>query len=261
PHPVADPVTSPQRPHRLDLDLSNIRLRYAPDAPWALDRIDLSIRAGEHVTILGRSGAGKTSLINLLLRFAEYQDGSATLGGTELRAIRGDDLRSLFTTVSQHAHLFAGSIRDNLLIAKPGADDDSLWRALEIAQLDDFVASLPEKLETLTGEAGARLSGGQARRLALARAALRDTPFLILDEPTEGLDPLTEAGFRSALDQISTDRTVIAITHRLDIIADTGRVIVLESGRIAEDGDFRALKRRNGPTARLASLQAGLVKL
>ncbi len=264
PPPVREPARSPARPSSLDIVFANVRLRYAPDAPWALDGLSLTIRAGEHVTILGRSGAGKTSLLNLLLRFAEYEEGSATLGGIELRTIRGDDVRSLFAVVSQRTHLFAGSIRDNLRIARPEAreaDDASLWRALEAAALHSFVRATPAGLDQPVGEVAARLSGGEARRHALARAFLRDTPFLVLDEPTEGLDPLTEAGLRADLARLARGRTVITITHRLAFVAPEERVIVLEAGRVAEDGKFASLCANGRIVPRLARMQKDLIHL
>ncbi len=261
PPPVREPAQSPARPASLEIALSNVRLRYAPDAPWALDGLSLTIRKGEHVTILGRSGAGKTSLVNLLLRFAEYEEGSATLGGIELRAIRGDDVRSLFAVVSQRSHLFAGSIRDNLRIARPDADDNVLWRALEAAELAAFVRAAPEGLDQPIGEGAARLSGGEARRLALARAFLRDTPFLVLDEPTEGLDPLTEASLREDLARLARGRTVITITHRLAFIAPEERVILLEAGRVAEEGKFASLRTHGRIVPRLARMQEDLIHL
>lgn len=258
--PIREPDASPKRPTRLDLVLSSIGLRYRDDAPWALQGLDLRIDEGEQVTILGPSGAGKTSLLNLLLRFAEYQQGSATLGGIELRAIRGDDIRSLFTVVAQRTQLFAGSIRDNLLIAKPEADEQALWAALELAQLADFVRRQPEGLNALVGEAGARISGGEARRVALARAALRATPFLILDEPTEGLDPLTEAAFRGDLARLAAGRTVLTVTHRLIGVGDADRVVVLKAGRVIEDGRYGVLKRHGRLVPRLAALEAELTR-
>ncbi|HUC18629.1 MAG TPA: thiol reductant ABC exporter subunit CydC [Acetobacteraceae bacterium] len=261
PPPVREPEVSPKRPARLDIALSNVRLRYARDAPWALDGLSLSIREGEHVTILGRSGAGKTSLVNLLLRFAEYEEGSATLGGIPLKAIRGDDARSLFSVVSQHIHLFAGSIRDNLRIARPDANDDALWRALEAAALAAYVRAVPAGLDQPVGEGAARLSGGEARRLALARAFLRDAPFLVLDEPTEGLDPLTEASLRNDLARLAGGRTVITVTHRLAFVTPEERVVVLESGRVAEDGIFASLRTHGRIVPRLARVQDALTHL
>jgi ATP-binding cassette subfamily C protein CydC len=261
PPPVAEPIQSPKRPARLDLALKGVRLRYGEDGPWVLDGLDLVIGEGEHVAILGRSGAGKTSLLNLLLRFAPYQAGSVTIGGVELSAVRGEDMRSLFTVVSQKSHLFAGSIRDNLLIAKPDAEDRALWQALESAQLAAFVHTLPEGLDSLVGEAGTRLSGGEARRLALARAALRASPFLILDEPTEGLDPLTAAAYRRDLDRLTVGRTRILITHRLVGVADADRVVLIAAGRVVEDGRYADLRRTGRLLPRLAELEAALARI
>jgi ATP-binding cassette subfamily C protein CydC len=256
--PVREPAASPGRPARLDIALRGVRLRYAAGAKWALDGLDLAIGEGEHVTIVGRSGAGKTSVLNLLLRFAEYEEGTATLGGIELREIRGDDARSLFSVVSQRTQLFAGSIRENLLIARPDAEEAALWRALEAASLAEFVRARPGGLEAPVGEGAARISGGEARRLAVARAALRDAPFLVLDEPTEGLDRLTAAALSADLAGLGAGRTMIGITHRLAGIGADERVVVLEAGRVAEDGRFAALCSGGGKLARLARLEADL---
>ncbi len=265
PAPVRDPGASPPRPGRLDLELRGIRLCYnAADKPeriWALNGLDLSIPQGSRMMLLGRSGAGKTSIANLLLRFAEYQEGSALLGGIELHDIRGDDVRSLFTVVSQRTFLFHGTIRDNLLLARPGATDPMLWQALEAAQLAAFVRAAPEGLDTQVGEAGARISGGEARRVALARAVLRDTPWLILDEPTEGLDPVTAAALRGALEAVMAGRTVLWITHRLEAISEADRVAVLEAGRVVESGILGVLRNSGRYLPRLLQLQQGLAHL
>lgn len=230
--PVRDPAESPPRPARLDIEMKGVKLRYPGQAGWALDGVDLRIAPGDRVALVGPSGAGKSSLVNLLLRFAAYQEGSVQIGGVELSTIRGDDVRSLFTVVSQRSQIFAGTVRDNLLIARPDADEAALWRALEIGQLADFVRAASGGLDMLVGEAGVKLSGGQARRLTLARAALRDTPFLILDEPTEGLDPVTEQAVVQAIATISAGRTVITIAHRLETLGPEQRVVTLEAGRI-----------------------------
>ncbi len=256
---VREPEVSPKKPTHLDLRLSDVRLRYPGHAGWALDGLNLAMEPGEHISILGRSGAGKTSLVYLLLRFADYQQGSAMIGGIELRDIRGDDLRSLFTVVSERTQIFAGSIRSNLLIAKPDANEAELWQALQMAQLSVFVRQQPDGLDTLLGEAGAKISGGEARRISLARAALRQTPFLILDEPTEGLDPVTASNFGTALAGLASSRTVITITHRLDNIDDADRVAVLQAGRIIEDGRFGVLRAAGGAVSHLAKLQETLV--
>ena len=256
---VREPEVSPKKPTHLDLRLSEVRLRYPGQTGWALDGLNLVMEPGERISILGRSGAGKTSLVYLLLRFADYQQGSAMIGGIELRDIRGDDLRSLFTVVSERTQIFAGSIRHNLLIAKPDANEAELWQALQMAQLSAFVRQQPDGLDTLLGEAGAKISGGEARRVSLARAALRQTPFLILDEPTEGLDPVTASNFGTALAGLASSRTVITITHRLDNIDDADRVAVLQAGRIIEDGRFGVLRAAGGALSHLAELQEKLV--
>ncbi len=265
PAPVRDPAASPPRPGRLDLELRGIRLCYnAADKSeriWALNGLDLSIPQGTRMMLLGRSGAGKTSIANLLLRFAEYQEGSALLGGIELHDIRGDDVRSLFTVVSERTFLFHGTIRDNLLLARPGATDPMLWQALETAQLAAFVRAAPAGLDTPVGEAGARISGGEARRVALARAVLRDTPWLILDEPTEGLDPVTAAALRGALEAVTAGRTVLWITHRLEAISEADWVAVLEAGRVVESGVVGALRNSGSYLPRLLQLQQGLAHL
>ena len=261
--PVREPEASPARPGRLDIELSGVRLRYgaADGRAWALDELDLRVPEGGRLVLLGRSGAGKSSVANLLLRFAEYQEGSARLGGVELRDIRGDDARSLFTVVSQRTFLFHGTVRDNLLVARPEADDAALWRALEVARLAAFVRRLPEGLETLVGEGGAAISGGEARRLAIARAALRDTPWLILDEPMEGLDAVTAAALRGALEAVMAGRGVLWMTHRLETVAETDEVAVLEAGTVVEAGTVGVLRREGVYLPKLFRLQSELGRL
>ena len=265
PVPVHDPAVRSRKPGRLDLNLRGVRLRYDTDAAdgraWALDGLDLHIPEGSRMILVGRSGAGKSSVANLLLRFAEYQQGSAALGGVELRDMRADDVRSLFTVVSQRSFLFHGSIRDNLLVARPDATDAMLWQALETAQLAAFVRTQPDGLDTLVGESGTRISGGEARRVALARAALRDTPWLILDEPMEGLDPVTAAALRSALEAVMAGRTVLWMTHRVDMIADTDLLAVLDEGQVVEVGPVSALRREGRYLPRLLRLQGSLAPL
>ena len=228
---VPPPHPSP-RPGSFDLDLRGVCLRYAGDAPWALKGLDLHISQGSHVAIMGATGAGKTSLINLLLRFHEYQAGSAKFGGVELRDFHAEDLAGYFSVVSQRSYLFHTTIRDNLLIAKGEAAEDELWHALDVAQLAGFVRELPLGLDTIVGEAGVRLSGGQARRVAIARAVLKDTPWLILDEPTEGLDTVTEQALLRELRPVMAGKTVLYITHRRAGLAAMDRVYTLTDGRI-----------------------------
>ncbi|MDE2333109.1 MAG: ABC transporter ATP-binding protein, partial [Rhodospirillales bacterium] len=262
--PVREPAASPPRPPRLDLDLAGIRLRYpgaAEGREWALDGFDLRVPEGSRMILVGRSGAGKSSVANLLLRFAEYQEGSARIGGVELRCIRGEDARSLFSVVSQRSFLFHGTLRDNLLLARPEAEEAALWRALETAQLAAFVRALPDGLDTLVGEAGARLSGGEARRVAIARAALREAPWLILDEPMEGLDATTAAALGQALEAVMKGRGVLWLTHRLEMIRDADQVAVLAAGRVVEAGPVAQLRREGTVLPRLLRLQQELGRL
>lgn len=232
PPPVAAPSTNPS-PAGYELVLDQVGLRYAPDAPWALDGLSLTIREGERVGLTGPTGAGKSTLINLLLRFHEYQQGSARFGGHDLREYSSAALARHITVISQRSHLFATTLRDNLLLAKADAAEPELWAALEAAQLAGFVRTRPEGLDLFVGEGGARLSGGQARRVALARAVLRPTPWLILDEPTEGLDAATEQEFLRDLEPLLRGRTVLCISHRPAPLGLVQRVHALRAGRLS----------------------------
>ena len=240
------------------VEIDGLRLRYpgaqtATKCGWALDGLSLELHPGERVALVGPSGAGKSTLVQALLRFWDYQEGSVRIGGHDLRAWPGDALRTHIAVVSQDTYLFNTTIRDNLMLAKPEATQDEVIAACKAAQLHDFILSLPESYETWVGEAGMRLSGGQARRVAIARALLRDAPLLILDEPTEGLDALTERDLLRDIAQLMRGRSVLLITHRVAALpAAVDRVLVMEAGRVVEtgtpadllarqDGAFRAL--------------------
>jgi ATP-binding cassette subfamily C protein CydC len=229
--PVPAPASPAPAPQGYGLALENITLRYAPEAPAVLEGFSLCVREGEHIGIVGPSGAGKTTLINLLLRFHEYEGGTARFGGHDLRAYGSADMARHITVISQRSHLFSTTIRDNLLLANGAADEAALWHALEVAQLADFVRSLPNGLDSFVGEGGSRLSGGQARRVALARAVLKPAPWLILDEPTEGLDAETEQAFLADLAPILAGRTVLYITHRPAGLKLMDAVYALDGGR------------------------------
>ena len=229
---VAGPDPSPA-PRDTSVVFSSVRLRYAPDSPPALDGLDLEIPDGRHLALLGPSGAGKSSLGRLLVRFWEYE-GEIRLGGHDLRRYRPDDLRRIVGIATQDAQLFNGSVRDNLLMATPDADTTALEYVLEVVQLAEFVRGLPDGIDTWIGEAGARLSAGQARRLVLARALLRDPRILILDEPTENLDAGTARQLIASLRAATQGRTVILITHDPRAAAQfTNEIVHMESGRIS----------------------------
>ncbi|MGC8467851.1 MAG: thiol reductant ABC exporter subunit CydC [Acidithiobacillus sp.] len=249
PAPFADAAGPAPQPKGLDLAMVDVHLRYPGARSDALRGLTLSVPEGSRTAILGATGAGKSSIVNLLLRFYDYQAGSARLGGCELRDFPADDLRQYFAVVSQRSYLFHSTIRDNLLLAKGDADEEALWAALAAAQLDEFVRSLPQGLDNIVGEGGINLSGGQARRMAIARAFLKDSPILLLDEPTEGLDAITEAHFLAALKALMKGRSVVYITHRLLGLEDMDQILILDGGQVVESGTYAELIAR--PDGRL----------
>ena len=205
------PLPLPRSPH---IRFQRVRFRYAESAPWVLDGFSLDLPFGKHIAIVGPSGAGKTTVVRLLLRFWEWQAGEITLNGRSLRDYRSDDLRTLFAVVEQRPFLFAGTVRENLLLAAPGAGEAAMVAASRLAHLHDFVMQLPQGYDTWIGEDGAHLSGGERQRLALARALLRDAPILILDEPTANLDALTEQALVRDVLRAAEGKSLIWISHR-----------------------------------------------
>jgi ATP-binding cassette subfamily C protein CydC len=192
--------------------------------------LSLDIPAGTRIAVLGPSGAGKSTLAALALKVAEPQSGRVLLGGVDIATLAGDAVRSRVSWLGQATHLFDDSIRNNLLLARPGADEAALWVALEAAQIATFVRTLPDGLDAWVGEAGTRVSGGQGRRLALARALLCEAPILILDEPCSGLDAETERNFMADLNEAAEGRTLIFIAHRLTGVERLDRIWRLSAG-------------------------------
>ena len=214
-----DPVTEPARPVPLpgppyDIKVRGLTARWAADEPDVLRGADLDLPAGSRVAVTGPSGAGKTTLAMVLLRFLDPAAGTVTLGGTDITTLDSDQVRSVIGLCAQDAHIFDSTLRENLRLARPGAGDDELADALRRARLDDWVAGLPGGLDTEVGEHGARLSGGQRQRLALARVLLADFSVVILDEPAEHLDEPTAAALTADLLAAVAGRTVLLITHR-----------------------------------------------
>jgi ATP-binding cassette, subfamily B, bacterial len=223
----------------------------------ALDGVALDIPAGATVAIVGPSGAGKTTLANLLLRFWDPAQGHILIDGVDLREFELDHLRRRISLVSQDTYLFNDTLRANVALARPEADEAAIRKALDQAALAEFVDSLPEGLDTRVGERGVQLSGGQRQRVAIARAFLKNAPTLILDEATSHLDAVSETQVRGALDALMRDRTTIVIAHRLSTVRNADMLVVLENGRVVEIGAHAELIGRNGLYARLIRRQLG----
>lgn len=251
--PVRPEPPTPAVPKQFDVHFESVDLRYEARGPLALREFTLSVSDKEHVAILGPSGAGKSSLANLLTGFWPPSAGSVHLGGLDVSQISGDTLRQHVVLLSQKPYLFAGSIADNLRLAQPEASDETLYDACRQAGIHDTLANLPQGYQTWLGESGLGLSGGQAQRLSIAQAILKDAPIWILDEPTEGLDPATERAVCKALLPLMADKTVLLITHRPILLAAVDRVVVMTHGRVdylgshttllAERPEYQALMR------------------
>lgn len=225
PEPVPDPAIPFPLPAGAGIVFHDVGCAYDPALP-VLQRFSLGIGEGERVALTGPSGIGKSTVAEVLLRFRAYT-GSIAVGGVEISDMVGDDLRSLIAAVPQRPHLFNGTIRENILLGNPAADAEALRSAMEDAGLADWIAALPQGLETPVGEGGSAVSGGEARRIALARALLKDAPILLLDEPTEGLDAATERLVVSRLVDRTGGKTVLVITHRPACLALADRVVLL----------------------------------
>ena len=252
--PPTNPVVMP--PARGQLEFQHVRFRY-PTRPEvaALDDFSLKISPGETVAVVGPSGAGKSTLFQLAERFYDPEIGTVRIDGVVLTSADPAEFRQRISLVPQDTVLFAASARDNLRYGQWDASDDAIWAAAEKANAAGFLRELPEGLETYLGEGGARLSGGQRQRLAIARALLRDSPILLLDEATSALDAESEKLVQDALERLMVGRTTIVIAHRLATVRSADRIIVMDQGKIVEEGDHATLSAAGGLYARLASLQ------
>ncbi|WP_406284415.1 thiol reductant ABC exporter subunit CydD [Embleya sp. NBC_00896] len=247
PEPVsepADPRALPAAPRTLWV--RDLRARWTPDGPEALAGVDLDLTPGKRLAVVGPSGSGKTTLANVLLRFLEPAGGAVTLGGVPVADLAGDDVRRVIGLCAQDAHVFDSSLRENLRLARPGCDEAAIRAALARARLLDWVDTLPEGLDTMVGEHGARLSGGQRQRLALARALLADFEILLLDEPAEHLDLPTADALTADLLDATRGRTTLMVTHRLTGLAAVDEIVVLVEGRVLQRGTWAQLSESPG---------------
>jgi len=252
--PPANPVVMP--PARGQLEFQHVRFRYPTRLEVAaLDDFSLKVSPGETVAVVGPSGAGKSTLFQLAERFYDPEVGTVRIDGVALTSADPAEFRRRISLVPQDTVLFAASARDNLRYGQWDATDDAIWAAAEKANAAGFLSELPEGLETYLGEGGARLSGGQRQRLAIARALLRDSPILLLDEATSALDAESEKLVQDALERLMVGRTTIVIAHRLATVRSADRIIVMDQGKIVEEGDHATLSAAGGLYARLASLQ------
>jgi ATP-binding cassette subfamily B protein len=240
------------RPVKGAVVFDKVSFAYDPDQP-TLDQVSLNARPGQTIALAGSTGAGKSTIVNLLCRFYEYNSGSISIDGKELNTLSKNSLRDAIGYVTQEAFLFNGTVRENLALARRDATDEEVWKALEAARAADFVRALPEQLETNVGERGVKLSGGEKQRLSIARALLKDPPILLLDEATASVDNQTELLIQQALDELMKNRTSIVIAHRLSTIQSADRIYVLENGSVIEEGSYDDLLAKNGKFAELAS--------
>ncbi|MGB1475979.1 MAG: ABC transporter ATP-binding protein [Candidatus Poseidoniaceae archaeon] len=239
-----------------DIELKDVGFAYT-GRENVFESLNLTIKSNETTGIVGATGSGKTTLIRLLLRFAEPKQGSIEWAGKTLPEWNLNKLRSSMSLVDQHITLFPTSILENIRYGNPDASDEDVKAAGLVAEASTFIEELPDSWETLVGEGGHRLSGGQRQRIAIARAVLKDAPVLILDEATSAVDNETEAALQRSISKISSDRTAIIIAHRLSTIRNAERIIVLENGEIIEDGKHEDLVAKRGTYARMWAVQTG----
>jgi ABC-type multidrug transport system fused ATPase/permease subunit len=253
--PVIDPSQPLDPPEDFNLSVQNLSFQYPSwsdsDMPvsisaFGLKDISFQLPLGKHLALIGPSGVGKTTLVNLLLRFWEYQQGSIQLGGHDLRSYNQRDIRKQIAVISQTTYLFSATIKDNLLIAKPNATCDEIIQVSKQAQMHHFIQSLPSGYDTWIGEQGLYLSAGERQRLAVARALLKDSPMLILDEPTANLDPETGYALLNSIRELSRGRSTITITQDMMGLESMDEILVLQNGCIIERGTHEELKLNKG---------------
>ncbi len=249
---------SPPEPIDSSLGFSDVKFAYDAkngDTEWVLNGLNFKLEPNKRIAIVGGSGEGKSTIVNLLLRFWDVNEGSVELGGHDVKDFTLNDLRQRIAVVAQSTYTFNTSIRENILLGDPNAREEEVIIAAKKANLDEFVETLPEGYETEVGEMGTKISGGQRQRVALARAILKDSPILILDEATSSLDVQNEREIQETIRELMKDRTTLIIAHRLSAISDVDEILVLEKGTIAERGTHKELLEKEGVYARLFAEQ------
>jgi ATP-binding cassette subfamily B protein len=257
PPTVVDPVSpEPLRSRAADVRFERVTFAHAGAQPL-FEELDLAVPSGSRIGLVGRSGGGKTTLTRLLLRMTDIDAGRILIGGQDISKVRQADLRSRIAYVPQDPAMFHRTLRDNIAFARPGATDAEIRRAAEAAHVSEFAEALPEGFDTMVGERGVKLSGGQRQRVALARAILRDAPILLLDEATSALDSESEILVQEALWRLMEGRTALVVAHRLSTVATMDQLIVLDHGRIIEQGTHQQLLAAEGAYANLWQHQSG----
>ncbi len=257
PYIIDDKTDKPLKITKAEIDFEHISFRHEEQKEKLFENFTLEIPSGQSVGLVGVSGSGKTTLTKLLLRFADVEKGAIYIDGQDIRDVTQETLREAIAYVPQESSLFHRTIFENIAYGKPGATDEEVFEAARLANADEFIAKLPDGYETMVGERGVKLSGGQRQRIAIARAILKDAPILVLDEATSALDSESEALIQDALMNLMEGRTSIVVAHRLSTIAGLDEIVVLDDGKIVEQGTHQELLSKNGEYKKLWSRQSG----